>query len=174
MSAKGTFLERFFELSAHGTDVKTEVIAGVTTFLTMGYIIAVNPMNLSAAGMDKGALVTATCLAASLSCILMGLYANLPLALASGMGLNAFFAYSVCIGMKIHWRVALAAVFVEGLIFYCPYLDQCTIEGGQCHSIGSKGCRVSRYRVFHCVHWDEQCQIGRCPPADTRNFGTLH
>ncbi len=117
MSPVGAFCERYFGLSEHGTDVRTEIIAGVTTFLTMGYIIAVNPMILSAAGMDKGALITATCLAASLSCILMGLYANLPLALASGMGLNAFFAYSVVIGMKVPWQVALAAVFVEGLIF---------------------------------------------------------
>ena len=117
MSANSSFLDRFFDLSGHGTDTKTEVIAGVTTFLTMGYIIAVNPMILSDAGMDKGALITATCLAASFSCILMGLYANLPLALASGMGLNAFFAYSVCIGMKVPWQVALAAVFVEGIIF---------------------------------------------------------
>jgi len=109
--------ERLFALKDHGTDVSTELIAGVTTFLTMGYIIAVNPQILSVTGMDAGALVTATCLAAGLSSLLMGFYANLPLALASGMGLNAFFAFSVCKGMNLPWQTALAAVFVEGVIF---------------------------------------------------------
>ncbi len=111
------FLERRFKLTENGTNVKTEVIAGLTTFLTMAYIIAVNPNFLSSTGMDKGALVTATCLAAGLTTIMMGLYANLPLALASGMGLNAFFAFVVCGVMGISWQVALTAVFVEGIIF---------------------------------------------------------
>ena len=98
-------------------DFKREIMAGITTFLTMAYIIAVNPNILSAAGMDAGALVTATCLAAGLSTILMGVFANLPFALASGMGLNAYFAFTVVGQNKIPWEIALTAVFVEGIIF---------------------------------------------------------
>ena len=97
--------------------MKTEVLAGLTTFLTMAYIIAVNPNILSAAGMDAGALVTGTCLAAALGCFLMGFLANLPFGLASGMGLNAFFAFSVVLAYDIPWQVALGAVFCEGIIF---------------------------------------------------------
>lgn len=110
-------MEKFFKLNEHNTDTKKEILAGITTFLTMAYIIAVNPSILSATGMDAGALVTATCLVAGLSTIFMGVYANLPFALASGMGLNAFFAYTVVLGMGEPWQVALAAVFVEGIIF---------------------------------------------------------
>lgn len=98
-------------------DFKKEILAGLTTFLTMAYILAVNPQVLGATGMPAGALVTATCLSAGLTTILMGVYANLPFALASGMGLNAYFAYSVVIGKGISWEVALSAVFVEGIIF---------------------------------------------------------
>lgn len=111
------FLERTFKLKANNTNVKTEVIAGITTFLTMAYIIAVNPEFLSTTGMDKGAVLTSTCVAAGLTTILMGVYANLPFVLASGMGLNAFFAFSVCGGMKVPWQVALTAVFLEGIVF---------------------------------------------------------
>lgn len=110
-------MDKFFKLKEHGTNIKKEVTAGITTFLTMAYIIAVNPDILAAAGMNKGALVTATCLAAGLTTIFMGVYANLPFALASGMGLNAFFAFTVVLGMGIDWKVALGAVFVEGIIF---------------------------------------------------------
>jgi AGZA family xanthine/uracil permease-like MFS transporter len=110
-------LERLFGLSEHNTNVKTEIIAGITTFMTMGYIIMVNPGILSATGMDFGALVTATCLAAAFATIFMGLYANYPFALAPGMGLNAFFAFTVVLGMKISWQAALAAVLIDGIIF---------------------------------------------------------
>lgn len=110
-------LSAFFKLEQHRTNVKTEVVAGITTFMTMAYIIAVNPDILSAAGMDKGALFTATCIGAAFATILMGLYANYPFALASGMGLNAFFAFTVVGQYKISWQVALTAVFIEGLIF---------------------------------------------------------
>ncbi len=106
-----------FQFKNNTIDYKKEVIAGITTFLSMAYIIAVNPAILSSTGMPIGALVTATCLTAAFSSILMGLYTNTPIALAPGMGLNAFFAFSVVIGMNIPWQVALAAVFVEGLIF---------------------------------------------------------
>ena len=107
----------YFKIEENGSDVKKEVIGGITTFLTMAYIIAVNANILGATGMNVGAVVTVTCLTAGLTTIAMGLYANLPFALASGMGLNAFFAFSVVIGMKVPWQVALAAVFVEGIIF---------------------------------------------------------
>lgn len=110
-------MEQFFKLKENGTTTKKEVMGGITTFLTMAYIIIVNPMILSETGMSQGALITATCLTAGLATIFMGVYANLPFALASGMGLNAFFAYSVCIGMDIPWQVALTAVLVEGIIF---------------------------------------------------------
>lgn len=110
-------LERFFKLSENKTNFRTEVLAGVTTFLTMCYIIIVNPMILSETGMDHGAVFVATCLAAAIGCLVMGLVANYPIALAPGMGLNAYFTYSVCMGMGIHWQTALAAVFVSGLVF---------------------------------------------------------
>lgn len=112
-------MDKYFKLTENGTNVKREIVAGITTFLTMAYIIAVNPNFLSTAmgNGTAGALVTATCLAAGLTTILMGLYANAPFALASGMGLNAFFAFTVCGAMGISWQVALTAVFVEGIIF---------------------------------------------------------
>ena len=110
-------LERYFQLSAHGTSVRTEVMAGVTTFLTMAYIIFVNPDILSAAGMPKDAVFVATCLAAALGSAIMGLYANYPIALAPGMGLNAYFAFAVVLGMGYTWQAALGAVFISGLLF---------------------------------------------------------
>ncbi len=109
--------EKFFKLKENGTDVKTEVIAGLTTFMTMAYILAVHPNILSVAGMDKQALLIATALAAFVGTILMALLANYPFALAPGLGLNAYFAYTVCLQMGYDWRIALAAVFVEGIIF---------------------------------------------------------
>ncbi|MCC3868389.1 NCS2 family permease [Terrisporobacter mayombei] len=112
-----TMTKLFPILENQGVDMKKEIMAGVTTFLTMAYIIAVNPSILSEAGMPAGALVTGTCLAAAIGCFLMGIIANLPFALASGMGLNAYFAYTVVLGMGVSWEVALAAVFVEGIIF---------------------------------------------------------
>lgn len=110
-------MEKFFKLKQHNTDVKTEVIAGITTFMTMAYILAVNPNILSASGMDSGAVFTATALASAIASFLMALTANLPFVLSAGMGLNAYFAYTVCGQMGYSWHVALAAVFVEGLIF---------------------------------------------------------
>ena len=110
-------LERLFKLSENKTTFRTEVLAGVTTFLTMCYIIIVNPMILSETGMDRGAVFVATCLAAAIGCLVMGIIANYPIALAPGMGLNAYFTYSVCMGMGVPWQTALAAVFVSGLIF---------------------------------------------------------
>ena len=111
------FLEKVFHLSENHTDVKTEFIAGVTTFMTMAYILAVNPNILSASGMDAGAVFTATALASLVATLLMAAFANYPFVLAPGMGLNAYFAYTVVLQMGYTWQMALAAVFVEGLIF---------------------------------------------------------
>ena len=110
-------MENFFKLKEHGTDVKTEIIAGLTTFMTMAYILAVNPSILGATGMDTGAIFTATALASAIGSFCMALFANLPFVLSAGMGLNAYFAYTVVLGMGYSWEVALTAVFVEGIIF---------------------------------------------------------
>ena len=110
-------IEKLFKLKENNTDIKTEVVAGVTTFMTMAYILAVNPSILSAAGMDSQAILMATALAAFIGTLAMALLANYPFALAPGLGLNAYFAYTVCGSMGYSWQIALLAVFVEGLIF---------------------------------------------------------
>lgn len=110
-------LEKVFKLKENGTTVKTEIVAGITTFMTMAYILAVNPSILADAGMDQGAVFTATALAALIGTLLMAVCANYPFALAPGMGLNAYFAYTVVLGMGYRWEVALTAVFIEGIIF---------------------------------------------------------
>lgn len=110
-------LEKIFHLKENHTDVKTEIIAGLTTFMTMAYILAVNPNILSATGMDRGAVFTATALAALVATLLMAAFSNLPFVLAPGMGLNAYFAYTVVLQMGYTWEMALAAVFIEGIIF---------------------------------------------------------
>jgi AGZA family xanthine/uracil permease-like MFS transporter len=110
-------LNSLFKLEEHGTNVRTEVLAGLTTFLTMAYITFVNPLILSDAGMDFGAVFVATCVAAAIGTAIMGLFANYPIALAPGMGLNAYFTYGVVLGMGYAWQVALGAVFLSGLIF---------------------------------------------------------
>ncbi len=109
--------ERFFGLSEHGTSLRTEALAGVTTFLTMAYIVLVNPAILHDAGMPGAAVAAATCLAAGVGCILMGLLANYPIALAPGMGLNAYFTYTVVKGMGVPWETALGCVFISGVVF---------------------------------------------------------
>jgi AGZA family xanthine/uracil permease-like MFS transporter len=111
-------LDRYFGLAQQGTDVRTEFIAGVTTFLTMVYIIFVNPIILGKAGMDQGAVFVATCVAAAVSTMVMALYANYPIALAPGMGINAFFAFTVVLTYKYTWQQALAAVFCSGVLFF--------------------------------------------------------
>lgn len=117
MSQQNAFLDRLFKLSENGTTVRTEILAGFTTFLTMCYIIIVNPNVLSIGGMDFGAVFVATCISSAIGCFVMGLLANYPIALAPGMGLNAYFTFSVVKGMGVPWQVALAAVFVSGVIF---------------------------------------------------------
>lgn len=110
-------LEKLFQLKKNQTSLKQEVIAGCTTFLTMAYIIFVNPMMLADAGMDHGAVFVATCVAAAIGCFVMGLLANYPIALAPGMGLNAFFTYTVVGEMGYTWETALGAVFLSGICF---------------------------------------------------------
>ena len=116
-AANDGFFERRFKLSENGTTAKTEIIAGITTFMTMGYILAVNPDILSKTGMDKGGVFTATAVSAIIATLIMAFYANYPFALAPGMGLNAFFTFSVVVGMGKSWQFALTAVFIEGIIF---------------------------------------------------------
>ena len=118
MPESRSFLDRTFGLSEHSTNVWTEFIAGLTTFLTMVYIVFVNPTILGNAGMDKGAVFVATCIAAAVSTLVMALYANYPIALAPGMGLNAFFAFTVVLTYKYSWQQALAAVFCSGVLFF--------------------------------------------------------
>jgi AGZA family xanthine/uracil permease-like MFS transporter len=110
-------LNRFFGLDAHGSSVRTEFFAGLTTFMTMAYIVVVNPLILGAAGMPVAGVAAATCLAAGFGCILMGLISNYPLALAPGMGLNAYFTYTVVLGMGLPWQTALGCVFLSGIAF---------------------------------------------------------
>ncbi len=117
LPASGGLLDKLFKLSAHGTTVKTELVAGLTTFITMAYIIFVNPNIMSASGMDAGAVFVATCIGAAIATLFMGLYANWPVGLAPGMGLNAFFAFTVVGEMGYSWEVALGAVFWSGIIF---------------------------------------------------------
>ena len=112
-----TFLERTFQLQARGTTVQTEVLAGFTTFLTMAYIVLVNPAILSTTGMPAAGVAAATCLAAGIGCLMMGLIANYPIALAPGMGLNAYFAFTVVQGMGVPWQTALGLVFISGVLF---------------------------------------------------------
>ena len=110
-------MERFFKLKENDTNVRQEVVAGITTFMTMAYILIVNPTILSAAGMDSGAVFTATALSSVVATLIMGIYAKLPFAQAPGMGLNAFFAYTIVLQMGYSFEFALTAVLLEGLIF---------------------------------------------------------
>ncbi|MDE0412076.1 MAG: NCS2 family permease, partial [Gammaproteobacteria bacterium] len=110
-------LDSYFKLSENGVTVRIEVLAGITTFLTMAYILFVNPLILADAGMDRSSVFIATCLAAAVGSLIMGLYANYPVALAPGMGLNAYFTYGVVLDMGYTWQVALGGVFISGVLF---------------------------------------------------------
>ena len=112
------FLEKFFEIENNGSSLQKELIAGVTTFITMAYIIFVNPQIMEVSGMDKGAIFVGTCLAAAIACLVMGIFANWPIGLAPGMGLNAFFTYTVVGEMGYSWEIALGAVFIAGILFF--------------------------------------------------------
>ena len=112
-----SLLERYFRLAENQTTVRRELIGGLTTFLTMAYIVIVNPQILSQAGMPAGGVVFATCISAAAATLVMGLYANYPIALAPGMSLNSYFTYSVCLGMHVPWRTALGVIFISGVFF---------------------------------------------------------
>ena len=111
------FLHKLFGFDRKTMQVRTEILAGLTTFLTMSYILAVNPSVMSSTGMDRGALFTTTALVSIIATLVMAVYARMPFALAPGMGLNAVFAYTICLGMGYSWRFALSAVFIKGLLF---------------------------------------------------------
>jgi AGZA family xanthine/uracil permease-like MFS transporter len=117
MEERASLIERYFRLAENKTTVRRELIGGLTTFLTMAYIVVVNPQILSQAGMPEEGVVFATCISAAAATLVMGLYANYPIALAPGMGLNAYFTYSVCLGMHVPWRTALGVVFISGMFF---------------------------------------------------------
>src|SRR5215510_9910701 len=110
-------LERYFKLSENHTTIRREMLGGLTTFVTMAYIVVVNPQILAQAGMPSEGVVFATCISSAVASLVMGLYANYPIAMAPGMSLNAYFTYSVCIGMGIPWRTALGVVFLSGMLF---------------------------------------------------------
>jgi len=146
-----SLLDRHFKLTEHGTRISTELLAGLTTFITMAYIIFVNPQMMAAAGMDQGASFTATCLAAALACFFMGLYANWPVGLAPGMGLNAFFTYTVVGEMGYSWQVALGAVFLAGVLFVIMSVTR--LRAWMLHSIPrdlriAMGCGVGLFIGF--------------------------
>lgn len=146
-----SLLDRQFKLSEHGSRVSTELLAGLTTFITMAYIIFVNPQMMAAAGMDQGASFTATCLAAALACFFMGFYANWPVGLAPGMGLNAFFTYTIVGEMGYSWQVALGAVFLAGVLFVIMSVTR--LRAWMLHSIPrdlriAMGCGVGLFIGF--------------------------
>jgi len=168
------FLEKFFQLSANRTDVKTELLAGLTTFLTMAYIIFVNPSILSDAGMPRESVFVATCVAAAIGCLIMGLYANYPIALAPGMGLNAYFAYAVVKGMGYTWQVALGAVFISGCLFVAVSVFKIreVIVNGIPPSI--RTAITAGIGLFLAIISLKNCGIVAASPATFITLGDLH
>jgi len=167
-------MERFFNLKAQGTDVRTELLAGVTTFLTMAYIIFVNPSILGDAGMPKDAVFVATCVAAAIGTLVMGLYANYPIALAPGMGLNAYFAYSVVKGMGFTWEAALGAVFISGCLFILVSVFRIRemIVNGIPHSV--RTAITAGIGLFLAIISLKNCGIIAASPATYVTLGDLH
>ena len=150
-------LERIFKLKEKGTNVKTEVVAGITTFMTMAYILAVNPSILSEAGMDANAVLIATCLASFIGTVCMAFMANMPFALSAGMGLNAYLAYTVVLGQGISWQIALFAVFIEGIIFIIMSLTNVR-EAIFRHSVNIETRCVRRHRSVYCIYRSAECR----------------
>ncbi len=169
-----SMMEKFFNLKAQGTDVRTELLAGVTTFLTMAYIIFVNPSILGDAGMPKDAVFVATCIAAAIGTLVMGLYANYPIALAPGMGLNAYFAYSVVKGMGFTWEAALGAVFISGCLFILVSVFRIRemIVNGIPHSI--RTAITAGIGLFLAIISLKNCGIIAPSPATYVTLGDLH
>ena len=146
-------LNRFFKLKEHGTNVKTEIIAGLTTFFAMAYIIFVNPRLASqATGMDHTAVLVATCLSAAIGCFLTAFLANVPFAQAPGMGLNAFFTYSVCMGMGYTWQQALTIVLLSGILFLIIAVSPIRRKDHFLDSRLSEGGHQRRHRPVHLLH----------------------
>lgn len=166
---KQSFLDKTFKLKENKTNIRTEVLAGITTFMTMAYILVVNSNILADAGMDKGAAFTATAIGAFIGSCIMGILANYPVALAPGMGLNAFFAYTVVLSMGYSWQFALCAVFIEGIIFILMSVtnvrekildcipnvlkDSITAGIGLFYSF----CRISK--LWTCYKWSNNTSI---------------
>lgn len=167
-------MERVFKLREHQTDVRTELLAGFTTFLTMAYIIFVNPSILADAGVPKDAVFVATCLAAAIGSIIMGLYANYPIAMAPGMGLNAYFAYGVVKGMGYTWEAALGAVFISGCLFLIVTLTKirAMIVNGIPHSIRS--AITAGIGLFLAIIALKNAGIVAAHPATFVTLGNLH
>ncbi len=167
-------LERLFKLREHQTDVRTEILAGVTTFLTMAYIIFVNPTILGDAGMPKDAVFVATCVAAALGTLIMGFYANYPIAMAPGMGLNAYFAYTVVKGMGLPWEAALGAVFISGCLFLLVTLLRVRemIVNGIPHSI--RVAITAGIGLFLAIVALKNAGIVTASPATLVTLGDLH
>ena len=143
-------LDKLFKLNERGTSVKTEILAGITTFITMAYILFLAPNILSLAGMDKDAVLIATALGGGLVTIAMGLFVNYPIALAPGVGLLAFYSFTVVLGMGVSWQTALGAVFISGLVFLVLTLTsvrQMIVEG-----ILHENCHYRWYRSLHFYH----------------------
>ena len=168
------WMERFFKLKEQGTDVRTELLAGLTTFLTMAYIIFVNPSILGDAGMPKDAVFVATCVAAAIGTLVMGLYANYPIALAPGMGLNAYFAYGVVQGMGYTWETALGAVFISGCLFLAITLFRIRemIINGIPHSI--RTAITAGIGLFLGIIALKNAGIVTASPATLVTLGDLH
>ncbi len=168
------WMERFFKLKEQGTDVRTELLAGLTTFLTMAYIIFVNPSILGDAGMPKDAVFVATCVAAAIGTLVMGLYANYPIALAPGMGLNAYFAYGVVKGMGYTWEAALGAVFISGCLFLAISLFRIRemIINGIPHSI--RTAITAGIGLFLGIIALKNAGIVTASPATLVTLGDLH
>ena len=156
-------LEKFFHLKENSTDLKKELLAGFTTFITMAYIIFVNPQMMSSAGMELGAVFVGACLAAALACIAMGFYANWPIGLAPGMGLNAFFTFTVVGEMGYSWEIALGAVFIAGILFMImsiTRLRQWMLESIPMNLRIAMGCGVGLFIGFIGLKkwWNNSCQ----------------
>lgn len=167
-------LERLFQLRAHGSNVRTELLAGLTTFLAMAYILFVNPSILGQTGMDKGAVFVATCLAAAFGSLVMGLLANYPIGLAPGMGLNAFFTYTVVQGMGYRWQTALGAVFLSAVLFFL--LSAFRIREWIIHSIPLplRSAIAAGIGLFLALIALQSAGIVTANPATTIGLGNLH
>lgn len=160
MNTFSLMLDRKFKLTQHDTTIKKEFTAGTLIYFGMAYILAVNPNILSAAGMDSTAVMLATCLASAVGTFCMGMMANLPFAMSAGMGLNAFFAYTVVIGMGYPWEKALLAVFVEGIICH-PVALWSSRSNLQCYSAQPQSCRFIGNWAVYCLYRFPKCPYCR-------------